>query len=228
MIKKNRTIDIGCIVKWDGKIDKVTFWGAKSKIFLQYHCECSNFNPKHIYIIQPSIKKKNIILFLLVNYCILMYLEIIILCIYNFLILYRCLFGVFFHHTLALASLKFWLHPLLSTHLILLLEWNFLMQILILKYVGSKNSTAPIHFIQSPRPMPRRKKHPGMNKGSPSCQETSPRTILSSANRNRKKEGRHAFKDSLPGHPKQKGLTQWASHGSMVKEQFQERLSPPH
>ena len=63
---------------------------------------------------------------------------------------------------------------------------------------------------------------------SPSCQETTPRTILSSANRNHKKEGRHAFEDSLLGHPKQKGLTQWASHGSMVEEQFQEKLSPPH
>ena len=25
-----------------------------------------------------------------------------------------------------------------------------------------------------------------------------------------------------------KGLTQWASYGDMVEEQFQERLSPPH
>ena len=39
--------------------------------------------------------------------------------------------------------------------------------------VGSKNSTAPAYFIQGPRPMPRRKKHPRMNKESPSCQETS-------------------------------------------------------
>ena len=34
--KKNRTFDIGCIVNWCGKIDKVTFWGAKmlkAKIF---------------------------------------------------------------------------------------------------------------------------------------------------------------------------------------------------
>ena len=27
--KKNRTFDIGCIVKWGGKIDKVVFWGVK-------------------------------------------------------------------------------------------------------------------------------------------------------------------------------------------------------
>ena len=49
---------------------------------------------------QPSIKKKkkNIILFLslLVNDCILIYLETTILCIYNFLLLYECLFRIFF------------------------------------------------------------------------------------------------------------------------------------
>ena len=95
-------------------------------------------------------------------------------------------------------------------------------------FVGSKNSAAPTHFIQGPRPMPKRKKHPRMNKKAPSCQEISPRTILSSANRNRGKEERHALKDNLPGRPKQKGLTQWASHRSMAKEQFQEKLSPPH
>ena len=55
-----------------------------------------------------------------------------------------------------------------------------------------------------------------------------PRTILSSANRGHRRKKRHAFKDSLLGRPKQKGLTQWASHGSMVGEQFQEKLSPPH
>ena len=67
-----------------------------------------------------------------------------------------------------------------------------------------------------------------MSKESPSCQETSPRTILSSANRNHKKEKRHALKDNLPGRPKQKGLTQWASHGGMEVEQFQEKLSHSH
>ena len=76
--------------------------------------------------------------------------------------------------------------------------------------------------------MLRRKKHPRMNYESPSCQKTSLRKILSSANRNHKKEERHALKDSLPECPKQKGLTQWASHVSMVEEQFQEKLSPPH
>ena len=86
--------------------------------------------------------------------------------------------------------------------------------------VGSKNLAAPAHFIQGLRPMPRRKKRLMMNKESPSCQETSPRTILSSANRNCKKEERHALKDSLSGHLKQKGLAQRASHGSKVEEQF--------
>ena len=86
--------------------------------------------------------------------------------------------------------------------------------------VGSKNPAAPTHFIQGPRPMPRRKKHPRMYKESPSCQEILPRTILSLASQNRKKEEWHALKDSLPGRPKQKGLTQWASHGCKVEEQF--------
>ena len=86
--------------------------------------------------------------------------------------------------------------------------------------VGSKNLAAPTHFIQGLRPMPRRKKRSMMNKESPSCQETSPRTILSSANQNCKKEERHALKDSLSGHLKQKGLAQRASHESKVEEQF--------
>ena len=73
--------------------------------------------------------------------------------------------------------------------------------------MGPKNLATPAHFIQGPKPMLRRKKHPRMNKESLSCQETSLRTILSLANRNRKKEERHALKDSLAGRPKQKGLT---------------------
>ena len=70
--------------------------------------------------------------------------------------------------------------------------------------MGPKNSAAPTHFIQSPRPTPRRKKHSRINKESPSCKEASLRTILSSANRNREKEERHALKDNLPKRPKQK------------------------
>ena len=67
------------------------------------------------------LKKKSIILFLflflslLVNDCILMYLETTVLCIYNFLMLYGCLFGgfffffflIFFLHTPAFTNLKF-------------------------------------------------------------------------------------------------------------------------
>ena len=95
-------------------------------------------------------------------------------------------------------------------------------------YCRAKEFGNPDPFISSPRATSRRKKCPRTNKEGPNCQETSPRTILSSANRNHKKEEWHALKDSLPGHPKQKGLTQWVSHGSMVEEQFQEKLSPPH
>ena len=76
--------------------------------------------------------------------------------------------------------------------------------------------------------MPRRKKFLRTNKEGPSCQKISLRTILSSANRNCKKEERHALKDSLFRRFKQKRLIQWASHGSMVEEQFQEKLSPSH
>ena len=60
-------------------------------------------------------KKKKFILFLfmflLVNDCILMYLKITILCIYKFLILYGCLFGVFFFFYSDPANLKSWVHP---------------------------------------------------------------------------------------------------------------------
>ena len=48
--------------------------------------------------------------------------------------------------------------------------------------VGLKSSVAPVHFIQGPKPMPRRRKRLRMSKESHNCQETSPRTILSLAN----------------------------------------------
>ena len=95
-------------------------------------------------------------------------------------------------------------------------------------FVGPKNSAVPAHFIQSPRPTPRRKKYPRINKERPSYQEALSRTILSSANGNREKEEQHALKDNLPKQPKQKRLTQWASHGSMAEERFQGKLSPLH
>ena len=52
----------------------------------------------------------------------------------------------------------------------------------ILLYVGPKSSVASTHFIQGLKSMPRRKKRLRMSKKSPSCQEISPRTILSLAN----------------------------------------------
>ena len=69
----------------------------------------SNFNKKKKKkIIANLVLKKKLFLSLLVNDYILMYLKTTILCIYNFLILYECLFEVFFFlYTLALASLKF-------------------------------------------------------------------------------------------------------------------------
>ena len=80
--------------------------------------------------------------------------------------------------------------------------------------VGPKNLVAPAHFISSPRPTSRRKKCLRMNKESPSCQETSPRTILSSATQGHGRRKGHALKDSLPGRPQQKGLTQWPVIGA--------------
>ena len=78
----------------------------------------------------------------------------------------------------------------------------------LINVVRPKNLATPAHFISSLRPTSRRKNCPRTNEEGLNCQETSPRTILSSANRNHKKEERHALKDSLPGRPKQKGLTQ--------------------
>ena len=52
-----------------------------------------------------------------------------------------------------------------------------------MEIVGPKNSATPAYFIWSLRPMPRKKKRLKMNKESPNCQETLPRTILFSANR---------------------------------------------
>ena len=75
---------------------------------------------------------------------------------------------------------------------------------MIMSFVGSKDLATPAHFIPSPRPTPRRKKCPRMNKEGPSCQEMSPRTILSSANQGHGGRKRHALKGSLPGRRKQK------------------------
>ena len=65
-------------------------------------------------ILTNLVLKKTLFCFclsLLVNDCILMYLETMILSIYNFLILYGYLFEVFFLYTLVLANLKFCVRP---------------------------------------------------------------------------------------------------------------------
>ena len=70
--------------------------------------------------------------------------------------------------------------------------------------VGSKNSATPAHFILSPRPTLSKKKCLRMNKESPNFQAASPRTILSSANRDYRGKERHAIKGRLAEHPKKK------------------------
>ena len=74
-------------------------------------------------------------------------------------------------------------------------------------FCGAQELSSPGPLHTGPKAHAEEKKRPRMSKENPSCQETSPRTILSSANRNHKKEEWHALKDSLPGRPKQKGLT---------------------
>ena len=51
---------------------------------------------------------------------------------------------------------------------------------------------------------------------------------MSSVNQGHGRRKCHTNKGSLPGRPKQKRLAQWASHESILEEQFQEMLSPPH
>ena len=70
--------------------------------------------------------------------------------------------------------------------------------------VGPKNLETPTHFISSTRPTPRRKKCPRTNEEGPNCQETLPRTILFSANRNHGRRKRHATKGNFPGRRKAK------------------------
>ena len=71
-------------------------------------------------------------------------------------------------------------------------------------YCGAKEFGNPAYFISSPRPMPRRKKCPRMNKEGPSCQEMLPRTILFSISRDHGRRKRHATKGSLLERPKGK------------------------
>jgi len=68
----------------------------KAKIFSTTNVNSLTSTKEIIIILANLVLKKDIILFLLVNNCILMYLETTTLSIYKFLILYGCLFGVFF------------------------------------------------------------------------------------------------------------------------------------
>ena len=97
----------------------------------------------------------------------------------------------------------------------LILKLNSFLKIV---YVGSKNLVTPTHFILNPRPTPRRKKCPRMNEESPNCLEISLRTILFLANRDNRREERHAIERSLPEHPKKKTSTvgQPWEHGGRV------------
>ena len=63
--------------------------------------------------------------------------------------------------------------------------------------MGPKNLATPAHFISSPRPRQKRKKCSKTNEEGPNCQETLPRTILSSVNRDHGRKKRHAAKGSL-------------------------------
>ena len=74
-------------------------------------------------------------------------------------------------------------------------------------FCGAQELSSPGLLHIGPKAHAEEKKCPRMSKKNPSCKETSPRTILSSANQNHKKEERHALKDSLLGRHKQKGLT---------------------
>ena len=78
-----------------------------------------------------------------------------------------------------------------------IINWVFVIKV----SVGTKILETPAHFISSPRPTPKRKKCPRTNKEGLNCQETLPRTILFSANRNHGRRKRYATKGSFPGRP---------------------------
>ena len=71
-------------------------------------------------------------------------------------------------------------------------------------YCRAKEFGNPAHFISSSRSTLRRKKCPRMNKEGLNCQETLPRTILFSKNRDHGRRKRHATKGSLLERPKGK------------------------
>ena len=68
--------------------------------------------------------------------------------------------------------------------------------------VGAKDLGTPAHFISSPRPIPRRKKCPRMNKGNPDCQDILSRTTLSSTDQNHRRGNRYVARGSPLKHPK--------------------------
>ena len=80
--------------------------------------------------------------------------------------------------------------------------------------VGSKNLATPAHFILSPRLTLRKKKHPKTNEKSPNCRAASSRTTLSSANRDYRKEERHAIRGSLAEHPNKKDKYRGSAMGA--------------
>ena len=73
-----------------------------------------------------------------------------------------------------------------------------------IQFCGAKEFGNPAHFISSPKPAPRRKKCPRMNKEGLNYQETLPRTILFSVNRDRGRKKQHTTNGSLPERPKGK------------------------
>ena len=81
---------------------------------------------------------------------------------------------------------------------------NLEIKIYVYIYVGPKNLATLVHFISSSKPTPKRKKCPRTNEEGPNCQETLPRTIMFSANRDHGRKKWHTTKDILPEHPKGK------------------------
>ena len=71
-------------------------------------------------------------------------------------------------------------------------------------YCGVKEFGHPGSFYTKPLPTPRKKKCLRTNEESSNCQASSLRKILSSANRDYRKEERHAIKGRLTEHPKEK------------------------
>ena len=95
-------------------------------------------------------------------------------------------------------------------------------------YCGVKEFSGPGPLHTEPKAYAKEEEAPEDQQREPQLPGGIIEDNLVLANRNHEKEERHALKDNLPKHPKQKGLTQWASHGSMAEERFQGKLSPPH